>query len=274
MALEIRKITSRSNEEIKKIRSLALRKYREKEGLFLTEGLRHALEAAEAGWEFETLVIEESVKNNEPVKKLMALCGQSSALCLEVSKEIMESITKRDNAQTVIAVLKQKWTPLTAVRESDPALWAALEEIRDPGNLGTIMRTADATGVRGIILIGNTCDPFSIESIRASMGSFPHVALIRCTRDEFIDHIRDKGFSIIGTHLKATHDYRAPSYKNPLIVLMGNEQAGLSPALEKICTDLVKIPMRGRADSLNVSVATAVMLYEIVCREPDMKHAH
>jgi TrmH family RNA methyltransferase len=257
MTLEIRKITSRANEEIKKIKSLGMRKYREETGLFITEGLRHALEAAEAGWEFQTLVVEDGAKGHELVKKLLK---QADCLVLEVPSAIMESITKRDNAQNVVAVLQQQWTDLDAVRDG---LWIALEEIRDPGNLGTIMRTADCVGARGIILIGNTCDPYSLEAVRASMGSFPHMKMVRCKGDEFAAWA-DKGkFQIVGTHLKTDHDYRAIKYKTPLVLLMGNEQAGLTDQLSETCTDLVKIPMKGKADSLNVSVATAVMLYEI-----------
>ena len=256
---EARKITSLSNPEIKKIRSLALRKYREEEDLFITEGLRHALEAAEAGWAFETIVIEESEKDKDLVKKLLSLAGD--CLVLEVSAKIMESLAKRDNAQTVMAVLRQQWTGLAAVKPD--GLWIALEEIRDPGNLGTIMRTADATGARGIILIENTCDPYAPEAVRASMGSFPHVALARCRRDEFAKWAPGSGFKITGTHLKTRHDYRDISYAKPRILLMGNEQAGLTDELAGLCTELVKIPMQGKADSLNVSVATAIMLYEM-----------
>ncbi len=257
---EIRKITSRANEEIKKIRSLAQRKYREEYGLFLTEGLRHALEAAETGWKFETIVIEESVRDNAPVQKLLSLVAPQRCLCLEVTADIMESITKRDNAQTVIAVLKQEWGTLADMRGG---VWVVLENIRDPGNLGTIIRTADASGAQGIILIGNTCDPFSLEAIRASMGSFPHVKLVRCERDDFTTHAKKHGFQIIGTYLKTDNDYRALEYKSPLALVMGTEQAGLSDEMTAACTHLVKIPMRGKADSLNVSVATAIMLFEI-----------
>jgi TrmH family RNA methyltransferase len=271
--METRKITSRANEEIKKIRSLALRKYREKEGLFMTEGLRHAIEAAEAGWDFETLIIEESVPDKEPLQKLTALLGGKAYLRLEVTRDVMEGITKRDNPQTVIAVLRQRWQDLKSVTAESGAIWIGLEEIRDPGNLGTIMRTADAAGARGIILIGKTCDPFALEAIRASMGSFPHLALVRCSREEFMAYIKKQPFQIIGTHLKATQDYREVAYRAPLILLMGNEQAGLSPELEAACTQNVIIPMRGKADSLNVSIATAIMLFEINRAEPALNHA-
>ncbi|MBI4030405.1 MAG: RNA methyltransferase [Proteobacteria bacterium] len=263
---ETRKITSMANPEIKKIRSLSLRKYREEYGLFVTEGLWHALEAVEAGWDFETILIEESGRDKEQVRRLLDLCAEQGCSILEVTPSIMESITKRDNAQTVLAVLKQKWRDLSAMKPEAGTVWLALEEIRDPGNLGTLMRTCDATGVRGIVLIGNTCDPYSSEAIRASMGSFPRIMLIRCERAAFISYARESGFQTVGTHLRADRDYRKASYETPLALVMGAEQAGLSDELAAACKHLVKIPMRGKADSLNVSVAAAIMLYEI-CRE-------
>lgn len=252
-----KKITSLANPDIKRIRALSLRKYREEEGLFIAEGLRHALEAAEAGWEFDTLVVEESATQKDLVKKLLSLCD---CPVLEVPQNVMESLAKRDNAQTVLAVLRQRWAHL---RDVASGIWIGLEEIRDPGNLGTIMRTADAVGATGIVLIENCCDPYSSEAVRASMGSFPHVRLVKCTRTEFLEWTKQSSFQIIGTHLKTDHDYRTVIYDTPLILMMGNEQAGLSEALATACTRLVKIPMRGHADSLNVSVAAAVMLYEI-----------
>lgn len=262
MTDEFRRVTSLANPEIKKVRSLAMRKYREKENLFLTEGLRHALEAAEAGWRFETIVIEESVRDKPLVQRLLSLCADQPCLRLEVTAAIMESVARRDNAQTVLAVLHQKWHDLRRIGD-EGGLWIGLEEIRDPGNLGTIVRTADAVGAKGIILIGNTCDPYSLESIRASMGSFPHVALVRCAQEEFVHWASSSGFQTIGTHLKCSADYRSVPYGDNVVLLMGNEQAGLTDALAAQCTQLVKIPMAGKADSLNVSVATAVMLYEI-----------
>ena len=259
--MEFKTVTSLANPEIKRIRSLAQRKYREQGGVFLTEGLRHALEAAEAGWQFETLVVEDAARNRDLVQKLVTLLSGQDCHCLSVPRELMENLAKRDNAQTVMAVIRQQWLSLNAVTAG---LWVALEEIRDPGNLGTIMRTADAVGARGIVLIGNTCDPYALESIRASMGSFPHVAFVRCERQEFIDwRAATPAFSVIGTHLRIDHDYRDVAYSKPLILVMGNEQAGLSEALSATCTQLVKIPMQGKADSLNVSVATALMLYEV-----------
>jgi TrmH family RNA methyltransferase len=139
----------------------------------------------------------------------------------------------------------------------------ALESIRDPGNLGTIVRTADAVGAAGVILVGETVDPFSPEAVRATMGSIFAVPLARTSKPEFTGLAAGWRGTIVGTHLAATADYRAVDYTPPVLLVMGGEQAGLTPEAAKLCRTLVKIPMTGRADSLNLAVATAVMLFEI-----------
>lgn len=256
-----KQVTSRANPDIKRIKALSMRKYREEEKVFVAEGVRHALEAAEAGWDFDTLVIQNEWLDKPPVQKLLTLLENKKPNMLEVTADIMESLANRDNAQTVLSVIKQRWHTLADVKTGK---WIALEEIRDPGNLGTIIRTADATQFEGIILIEKTCDPYSLEAIRASMGSFPHVKLVRCTREEFINWTKTSGFTVVGTHLKSAKDYREIEYREPLAIVMGNEQAGLTDALVDVCTSIAKIPMLGKADSLNVSVATAIMLYEVI----------
>jgi TrmH family RNA methyltransferase len=137
----------------------------------------------------------------------------------------------------------------------------ALESVRDPGNLGSIVRTADAAGAGGVILVGETCDPYSVEAVRATMGSIFATPLYRATVDEFIAWRARWPGSVVGTLLTAACDYRAADYGRPCLILMGPEQAGLSPALATICDLNVKIPMRGRADSLNLAVATGIMIY-------------
>jgi TrmH family RNA methyltransferase len=139
----------------------------------------------------------------------------------------------------------------------------ALEAVRDPGNLGTIIRTADAVGAAGVILVGDTVDPFSIEAVRATMGSIFHVTLARASRAEFEALRKRWTGSVVGTHLKGTQDYRGAPYRGPTLLVMGNEQAGITDATAGLCDMLVKIPMAGQADSLNLAVATAIMLFEI-----------
>jgi TrmH family RNA methyltransferase len=137
----------------------------------------------------------------------------------------------------------------------------ALEAVRDPGNLGTIVRTADAAGCGAVILVGDCCDPFSVEAVRATMGSVFAVKIARASVPEFLAWRSDWPGSVVGTLLTATTDFRAAAYARPSLILMGNEQAGLTPALAAACDVTVKIPMRGRADSLNLAVATRIMIY-------------
>jgi len=141
--------------------------------------------------------------------------------------------------------------------------WIALEEVRDPGNLGTIIRTADAVGAAGIVLIGASCDPYSHECVRATMGSVFSVPLARMQRDGFLKWIDGWKGDIVGTHLDGAEDFRTVQYRAPTLLVMGSEGPGLSDELTAQCTRLVKIPMAGKLDSLNLAVATALVLYEI-----------
>jgi len=158
-------------------------------------------------------------------------------------------------------VFDQAFAPLSALEPRSAGCWVALEAVRDPGNLGTIVRTADAAGCGGVILVGDCCDPYSVEAVRATMGSIFAVKIARASSLEFIAWREAWPGSVVGTLLTATTDFRAAAYAPPNLILMGNEQAGLTPALAALCDVTVKIPMRGRADSLNLAVATGVMIY-------------
>jgi TrmH family RNA methyltransferase len=182
---------------------------------------------------------------------------------IEVSRDILEKVSRRDNPQAVVGVFEQVYTPLGAIKPHSATCWVGLQAVRDPGNLGTIIRTADAAGCGGVILIGDCTDPYSVEAVRATMGSVFAVQIAKATIEEFIDWRKSWPGSVVGTLLTATHDYKAAPYQRPTLILMGNEQAGLPPQLEAVCDVAVKIPMRGRADSLNLSVATGIMIYAV-----------
>lgn len=265
--LRIKEITSHANPEIKRIKSLLLKKNRDEHGLFLSEGLRHAIGAIEAGWTVDTLIFERSAKNHPKLQEILDKLAPTKANLIETSPAIMEKMTKRDNAQSVLAVIRKKERPITEIQWQENDLYVLLDNIRDPGNLGTIMRTVESCGAQGIILAGNCCDPYSLESIRASMGSFPFVPFYKISdaeAEEIIAQWRTKNVQIIGTHLMTDTDYADCAYQLPLLLVMGNEQAGMRDALTPLCTNLVKIPMHGTADSLNVAVATGIMLYQLI----------
>jgi TrmH family RNA methyltransferase len=161
----------------------------------------------------------------------------------------------------VIAVFPQVFHDLASLDPAKAECWVALQAVRDPGNLGTIVRTADAAGCGGVILVGDCCDPYSVEAVRATMGSIFAVPLFKVSIEEFIAWRAHWPGSVVGTLLTAQSDHRTADYRRPTLILMGNEQAGLPPELAAVCDVIVKIPRRGRADSLNLSVATGIMIY-------------
>jgi RNA methyltransferase, TrmH family len=259
----VKQITSLSNPIIKDITALALPKNRKATGLFIAEGLKLVADAMEANWTVHTLVHATNVASQPLVERLATTAHARGGSILSVSEAVLAKISRRDNPQTVLGVFEQKLTPLAAIRPKAGDVWIALEQVRDPGNLGTIVRTADAVGAAGVILVGDTVDPFSVEAVRATMGSIFAVPLARASRSDFAALAKNWRGSVVGTHLKGTSDYRATPYRDPVLLVMGAEQSGLTPEVADLCNTLVKIPMAGKADSLNLAVATGVMLFEI-----------
>lgn len=256
-------VTSLANPLVKEIRGLALAKNRKASGLFVAEGLELVADAIECGWTVRTLVHSSQVADETLVRRLSARTVERGARVLAVSEAVLAKITRRDNPQTVVGVFEQRMTRLGDIGPDDD-VWVGLEAVRDPGNLGTILRTIDAVGAKGAILIGETVDPFSLEAVRASMGSIFHVGLARASRPDFERFCASWPGSVVGTHLAGRLDYRAAEYRPPVLLVMGREQSGLSPELAGACSTLVKIPMAGQVDSLNLAVATGIMLFEIV----------
>ena len=261
---QVKEVTSLANPLVKDIKALALKKFRDQQNAFLAEGLKLVIDALELGWTIRTLVFAKSGKGNPAVEKVAARTVASGGLVLEVSEKVLSAITRRDNPQMVVGVFAQRWTALKDVRPKGDDVWVALDRVRDPGNLGTIIRTADAVGAKGVILVGETTDPFSIETVRATMGSVFAVPVAKTDTGGFLQW--RKGFPglVVGTHLKGAVDYRTIDYGGrPVLLLMGNEQQGLPDELAAACDRLLRIPQAGRADSLNLAVATGVALYEI-----------
>jgi len=259
----VKTITSLANPTVKAIRGLALPKNRKETGLFVAEGLKLVADALEARWPIRSFVYSEAARDRAAIDKTAATARARGAEILAVNEAILAKIARRDNPQTVIGVFESRFSPPDAIEAKPGSLWVALETIRDPGNLGTILRTVDAIGAAGVILIGETVDPFSIEAVRATMGSVFHVRLVRMTADVFLAWRGGWRGRVVGTHLSARLDCRKAAYPSPIVLVMGGEQAGLSDRLAAACDDLVKIPMVGRADSLNLAVATGIMLFEM-----------
>lgn len=258
-----RQITSLTNPTVKAVRGLHLRKEREESGLFLAEGLKIVLEAIDLGHAPKTLLFGPDANGHPQLQRAAAAATGSGGEVIEVSREVLEKISRRDNPQAVVGVFQQDFTVLGAIDPHAAPCWVALQAVRDPGNLGTIIRTADAAGCGGVILVGDCTDPYSVEAVRATMGSVFAVKIAKASVAEFLEWRTTWPGSVAGTLLSATVDYRAAVYRKPTLILMGNEQQGLPPDLAAACDVNVKIPMRGRADSLNLSVATGIMIYTV-----------
>ncbi len=260
MTVNLRTVTSPANADVKAMRALFMRKERKETGLFLAEGLRHVLEGIACGWELTKLAYNDKIAKKPEVERARRACLQNGGICLEVNDAVLEKLSHKDNPQQVIGVFRQRLTRLEDMPRTRCIV--ALEQVRDPGNLGTILRTVDGIGADGVILIDQCCDPFSSEAARASMGSLFAVPVAQTTKADFIQYIKAWQGTVVGTYLSdKTVDYRAVTYKQPVLLVMGNEQAGLSPELAAALPCLVKLPMKGRADSLNLGIATGVMLY-------------
>jgi TrmH family RNA methyltransferase len=259
----VRTITSLTNPTIKDIRALALPKHRKESGLFVTEGMKLVADAVEEDWPIKILVYGAKVADHPVVRRVAQVAHARGGDVLEVSEAVLSKITRRDNPQMVVGVFEQRLTPKSEIRPGPTGVWVALEGIKDPGNLGTIIRTADAVGAEGVILVGDTVDPFGVEAVRATMGSIFHMKLARMNVAEFKEWRKGWPGIVVGTHLSGKSDYRTIDYDRPVMLFMGNEQSGLPADLAASCDHLVKIPQAGRADSLNLAIATGVMLYEI-----------
>lgn len=259
--MSVKPITSLSNQTIKDIRALHMRKTREASGQFLSEGLKIVIDALDQGFVPRILVYGKAADRHPLLERAIAATLEAGNEVLEVTHEILEKISRKDNPQMVVAVFDQVLHELKDIDPQSNGVWVALEQVRDPGNLGTIIRTADAAGAGGVILIGECVDPFSVETVRASMGSVFAVPIVKCTREAFLADRKRWTGSVVGTLLTATHSHRDAPYARPTLIVMGTEQSGLTPEIAAACDLNVKIPMRGRADSLNLSVATGIMLY-------------
>lgn len=261
---QVKEVTSLANPIVKDIKALSLKKHRDADKRFLAEGLKLVTDALDGGWPVHVLVHAKSMAGEPHLQAVAAKARARGALILEVSEKVLGSISRRDNPQMVLGVFGQRWTQLSAIRPAAGDVWVALDRVRDPGNLGTIIRTVDAVGARGVILVGETTDPWSIEAVRATMGSIFAVPLARASEEAFLEWRKSWPGMVAGTHLEGAVDYRKPDYSSrPVLLLMGNEQQGLTPALAKACDTLCLIPQAGKADSLNLAVATGVMLFEV-----------
>lgn len=262
----MRLITGLSNPTIKYLRSLRDKKHRRREGRFLAEGLRLLTDARETGHLPDTLVMADGRDPHPLLDTLIEAVEAANGDVIEVSEAALSKITGKDNPQAVCGVFAEFDTGLDRIDRLSAPLFLVAQAMRDPGNLGTMLRTADAVGAGGLILVDDCADPFSVEAVRASMGAVFTVPLAQARWDEFQGWLRSGEGQLVAASLREPHDYREAPYVAPCFVMVGNESRGLPEEYEVECDLRVTIPMLGRADSLNASIAGAVLAYEALAK--------
>ncbi len=262
-----RVITSAANPLVKAARALRDKRHRRETGLFLAEGLRIATEARLHGRLPEQLFLADGAEQHPLIAELVTATRAAAGDVIRTNEAVLSKLSGKDNPQTVIGVYREHLAPLAALDRSASPIWFVLQDMRDPGNLGTMLRTADAVGAGGIILIDDCVDPFSAETVRASMGAIFTQAIAHARWGDFLVWLRGGDACLVGASLAdRSVDYRLADYAAPTFLLIGNEARGLPPAYEEACDILVKMPMRGTADSLNAAIAAAVLGYRVLDR--------
>ena len=264
-----RQITGFSNPTVKLLRGLRDKKLRRREERFLAEGLRLLTDARACGRLPEMLVMASGRTAHPLLDVLEQAVVAAGGEVIETSPDILSKITGKDNPQTVCGVFAQWDTTLERLDRTAAPIWLVAQAMRDPGNLGTMLRTGDAIGAGGLILIDDCADPFSVEAVRASMGALFTVPLAQARWEEFIGWLRAGPGQLVAASLRDPFAYRAAPYAAPCFVMVGNESQGLPEAYEAAADLRVTMPMLGRADSLNAAIASAVLGYEVLAQLGD-----
>ena len=256
-------LTSRQNPKIKQIRLLDKRKYRQQQGLFVVEGIRHVGEAVEANADVEFLLYAPDLLESDFAYSLISQLELTNTPVYSTTADIFSSVAGKDHPQGILAVVRHKPVSLST-RNQDNLRWGAvIHAPQDPGNLGTILRTLDSAGGDGLIVVGTGTDITHPTAVRASMGTMFWQPVIPATIDEFIAWQNVHHYHLYGSSAHGTADYKAVNYQTPGLLLLGSEREGLDKRLLAICDEVLRLPMHGRATSLNLSVAAGILLYEM-----------
>ena len=259
------RIESLSNPLVKRMRLLREKRHRRAEGLFLAEGLRIATEAREAGVLPQWLFLANEGAGHPLAQTLVEATLAGGGEVIDTAPAILSKLSGKDNAQTIVGIYAEPKTALADLDRTAAPIWLVAERLRDPGNLGTMLRTGDAVGAGGLILLDESTDPYAVEAVRASMGAIFTQRLVQARWEEFLPWLRSGPGQLVATWLgDDTRDYQAVRYAAPTFILIGNESQGMPEAYATAADVRVKMPMMGKADSLNAAVAAAVMAYEVL----------
>lgn len=257
-------ISSASNPIAKRIRALADRKTRKREGVFLVEGMQPVWRASESGWEIETLILAPELIENPAVWEMATSLESGGTRIVHVRADLFRRLSERDGPAGVIAIVRMQSHALTDVQVGEFDSWIILHRIHNPGNLGTIIRTADAAGMAGVIVSGDSTDPFAPIAVKASMGSIFSTQLVTEKNiGSVMAWAKTHGIHLVGTSGYADSAHWDVELPTPLGIVLGNEGDGLPDDLLEQMDSTVRIPMTGTAESLNLSIAASLLMYEV-----------
>jgi TrmH family RNA methyltransferase len=257
-----------SKEKLKELTKLKTKKGRKTQGRFLIEGMRLCKEMASSNWEADSVFFTSSFQNSPAGKKLLQKFEKKNVKTIPVKSEVVKKISDTVTPQGIIAVVKIKEFSLNELWSEGSNIILALDAIRDPGNVGTLIRTADAFGIDGVILSSDTVELYNPKVVRSTMGSIFHLPIFdEIDLERTIPQLKRWNFKIYGTDVKEGKDLDKLDYSGTICLLIGNEAEGLSKNLLELSDEIIRIPILGSAESLNASVAGGILLYEITKRK-------
>ncbi len=254
-------ITSKENEQVKHIRKLKEKKFRDQSNEYIIEGIKLVKEAINEKQNIKQIIICDDCEKNLAITK-EEMYDIAKYNCIYVTKKIFENLTEVTNPQGILAIV-EKQTKKIEINYKEEII-VALDDIQDPGNLGTILRTIDSIGLKQVLVSKNTVDCYNPKVVRSTMGAIFRVNIIQCEDlEKVLEDLKKHKFEIVVSSLQTKNDIYNINYKNKVIVI-GNEANGVEPKIVKIADKKIKIPMLGKTESLNASVATGIILYEYV----------
>ena len=239
------------------------RNLRDRQNLFFIEGVRNFLQVAENNFKIATILYSEKLLIVTPARQLVRKLKRNGVKTIKLTPEEFRTISHTEKASGIAAIVHQKWTKLHNISPQFGLCWIALEKVRSPGNLGTLIRTSEAIGGSGFILVGNSIDPYNSNVIRATMGALFQQKLIRTSYSSLNHWIRRHKCSVVGASPDGKVDFHCFKYPRSTLLFLGEERKGLNQNQQDICHHLIRIPMVGKSDSLNLAVAGSLLLYEV-----------
>jgi len=256
---------------VKRVRSLAQRKHRQREAATVVHGIQPVRQAVEAGFAIECLIVAPSLLSSESTREFVD-AQSANVRVITVTGDVFRRLSDRDGPAGLAAIVGTRYSsPDHLVPDAGPVTVIALDRIGNPGNLGTIVRTADATGAAAVLLVGNTADPFDPVAIKASMGAVFNVPVARLPDlPDFFGWARERDLAVAATSARGQDPLWRTHYPDRLALLLGSEGDGLDETSVHNADVSVAIPMVGTAESLNVAVAAGVLMYDVWrLRRPD-----